>query len=208
MNCCKCPEPCSNRTQIVFPDLPIRGDGNTLLVIGEAPGGDEDLQGKGFVGRAGRTLHQLLEEHGLQRGYDYGCANILRCRPPGNRKPTREEIENCLPLLAQTLVHAKPRAILLVGATPTAIFCGPGALSAHIEEGLRGTTTLTLAHERIRAEIEGVQLFAMPHTSPLAWNRKAPDGRKWSTIGAAAVERVAVFLWRGESPKGGGVNDG
>lgn len=180
----------------MFPDLPIRGDGNTLLVIGEAPGADEDLQGKGFVGRAGRTLQHLLEEHGLQRGYDYGCANILRCRPPGNRKPAREEIENCLPLLAQTLKLAKPRTILLVGATPTAIFCGPGALSVRIEEGLCGTTTLALAHERIRAEIEGVQLFAMPHTSPLAWNRNAPDGRKWSAIGKIVIKEVAAILRR------------
>lgn len=184
----------------MFPDLPIRGDGNTLLVIGEAPGGDEDLQGKGFVGRAGRTLHQLLEEHGLQRGYDYGCANILRCRPPGNRKPTREEIENCLPLLAQTLVHAKPRAILLVGATPTAIFCGPGALSARVEECLRGAAQLSQAHEGVRDEIAGIRLFAMPHTSPLAWNRNAPDGRKWSTIGGDIIARAAAFLRRGECP--------
>jgi uracil-DNA glycosylase family 4 len=49
-------------------------------LIGEAPGADEDTQGNGFVGRAGRTLHKLLEEHGLRRGYEYGCANIVRCR--------------------------------------------------------------------------------------------------------------------------------
>ncbi|MBU2774859.1 uracil-DNA glycosylase [Acidithiobacillus ferrooxidans] len=163
-------------------------------MIGEAPGADEDLSGKGFVGRAGRTLHRLLEAKGLQRGYDYGCANILRCRPPGNRKPTREEIENCLPHLAETLAQARPRVLLLVGATPTAVFCGPGALSVRVEEGLWGITQASLAHERIRDVIQGVRLFAMPHTSPLAWNRKAPDGRKWQAVGESVIEAVGRFL--------------
>lgn len=194
MNCCRCPELCDHRTKIVLPDRALRRDGNTLLVIGEAPGADEDLSGKGFVGRAGHTLHRLLEARGLQRGYDYGCANILRCRPPGNRKPTREEIENCMPHLAETLVQAKPRALLLVGATPTAVFCGPGALSVRVQETLHGATQVSLAHERVREAIQGVRLFAMPHTSPLAWNRKAPDGSKWSAIGQVVVEEVIEFL--------------
>lgn len=79
----------------------------------------------------------MLEEHGLRRGYDYGCANIVRCRPLGNRKPTPLEIEACLPFLAETILQARPQALLLVGATPTAMICGGGSLAYRIHQ-LRG----------------------------------------------------------------------
>ncbi|WP_312261253.1 uracil-DNA glycosylase family protein [Candidatus Igneacidithiobacillus taiwanensis] len=89
-DCRQCPVLCQSRTRIVEADPVVGG----LLVIGEAPGADEDWEGRGFVGRAGRTLHALLAQHGMKRGRDYGCANIVRCRPPGNRKPSADEIRN------------------------------------------------------------------------------------------------------------------
>lgn len=107
--CSRCDSLCASRKQIVAPDLPDFGRACRLLVIGEAPGADEDAQGKGFVGRAGRVLHRLLESAGLSRGYDYGCANIVRCRPPDNRRPTADEVWNC--------VFAIPCGIFGAGST-------------------------------------------------------------------------------------------
>lgn len=134
MECTRCPNLCVSRTKIVSPDLPEFGRPCRLLVIGEAPGADEDREGKGFVGRAGRILHRLLEEQSLHRGYDYGCANVVRCRPPENRKPIEMEIDNCVPFLVETIIKARPQALLLVGATPTKMICGAGALLDRIEQ--------------------------------------------------------------------------
>lgn len=197
MNCRKCPSLCASRTKIVLPDLPEFGRPCRLLVIGEAPGADEDREGRGFVGRAGRTLHRLLGEHGLHRGYDYGCANVVRCRTPENRKPTSTEIKACLPFFAETILRARPRALLLVGRTPSTIFCGPGSLTEIIER-LRPywINDLYAAEPELRRALSDVRprIFAMPHTSPLAWNRNAPDGRKWSVIGEEVAGQMALFL--------------
>ena len=198
-DCSRCHSLCASRTRIVQPDLPEFGRPCHVLVIGEAPGADEDAQGKGFVGRAGRTLHALLEEHGLRRGFDYGCANIVRCRPPDNRKPSRAEIEACLPWLVGTLENARPEALLLVGTTATALFCGNGALSVRIRElnGNWQSVNLSLAHPALRPYLEAQgtpRVFAMPHTSPLAWNRNAPNGQKWSEIGREQVRLLRQKL--------------
>jgi uracil-DNA glycosylase family 4 len=198
-DCCKCQGLCASRTRIVFPDLPEWGRSSRLLVIGEAPGADEDRQGKGFVGRSGRTLHRLLEEQGLFRGVHYGCANIVRCRPPGNRRPTAEEVFNCLPFLAQILRKARPEAVLLVGASATAVFCGDGSLSDRMGDLERSgyLADKRLCHVALSEVLEGRDapgVFAMPHTSPLAWNRNAPDGRKWSTWGKEVVVSMASAL--------------
>ena len=84
------------------------------LVIGEAPGAEEDLQGEPFVGRAGQLLNAMLRAIGLERGEVY-IANILKCRPPGNRNPTAAEIEQCLPYLETQVALLRPRLILVVG---------------------------------------------------------------------------------------------
>ena len=132
MTCQKCAALCISRTKIVEPDLPEFGRPCRVLVVGEAPGADEDVQGRGFVGLAGRTLHRLLEEHGLDRSYDYGCANIVRCRPPENRRPTEIEIVRCLPYLAETLTKAQPKAVLTVGETATRAITGIRGLAENI----------------------------------------------------------------------------
>ncbi len=201
MNCTKCTSLCASRTKIVQPDTPDFGRPCKLLVIGEAPGSDEDRQGKGFVGRSGKVLHLLLEEHGLRRGYEYGCANIVRCRPPGNRKPTAAEIENCLPYLADTILQAKPKAILLIGGTATTVFLGGGALFHHVDASRKLPVVrfgqFSPAHPVLAeglAAMEEIIAIPMPHTSPLAWNRKDPNGTRWSIIGREQVERVARLL--------------
>jgi DNA polymerase len=85
-----------------------------LLVIGEAPGADEDRQGEPFVGRAGQLLTAMLQAIGLARD-DVYIANILKCRPPGNRDPRPDETAQCTPYLERQLKLIEPRAILAVG---------------------------------------------------------------------------------------------
>ena len=199
MTCQKCPSLCASRTQIVEPDLPEFGRPCRVLVVGEAPGADEDAQGKGFVGRAGRTLHRLLEEQGLRRGYDYGCANIVRCRPPENRRPTEIEIDRCLRLLAETLVKAQPKVVLTVGETATRAITGVRGLTDNIralaEMGQNPKQGGMLCDPVLRhAWPSETLLIPMPHTSPLAWNRNAPDGRKWSEVGEEQVRRMRLAL--------------
>jgi len=102
---------CKTRTQTVF------GVGNTSaewLVIGEAPGADEDRQGEPFVGRAGQLLNAMLLAIGLPRETVF-IANILKCRPPGNRDPKPEEVSRCLPFLSNQIALLRPKIILAVG---------------------------------------------------------------------------------------------
>jgi len=108
--CRKCPL-ADGRTQTVF------GDGNPdarVLFIGEAPGKNEDLQGVPFVGAAGQNLNQLLEIAGLKRE-DVFIANVLKCRPPGNRDPRPEEIEVCTPFLREQTRTINPEFIVTLG---------------------------------------------------------------------------------------------
>lgn len=109
--CTACAELCRTRTQTVF------GVGNTRaewLVIGEAPGAEEDRQGEPFVGRAGQLLNAMLLAIGLPRETVF-IANVLKCRPPGNRDPKPEEVSKCLPYLSNQIALLKPKIMLAVG---------------------------------------------------------------------------------------------
>lgn len=86
-----------------------------VLFIGEAPGKDEDLQGKPFVGKAGKKLDEWIFELDL---LSYAIINIVKCRPPGNRKPYPEEIRSCLPHLIKQVQQFNPKIIVALGATP------------------------------------------------------------------------------------------
>ncbi|EDP75650.1 uracil-DNA glycosylase [Hydrogenivirga sp. 128-5-R1-1] len=112
-DCAKC-ELHRNRTQVVF------GDGNPyspVVFVGEAPGEDEDRQGRPFVGRAGKYLNKKIEEVlGLRREEVY-ITNVCKCRPPGNRKPTPAEISACFPYLKKEIDIIKPKVICCLGAT-------------------------------------------------------------------------------------------
>jgi DNA polymerase len=108
--CTRC-ELCRTRTQTVF------GVGDTraeLLVIGEAPGADEDRLGEPFVGRAGQLLNSMLRAMGTARERVY-IANILKCRPPANRDPRPDEVASCLPYLQRQVELLRPTLILAVG---------------------------------------------------------------------------------------------
>jgi uracil-DNA glycosylase family 4 len=110
--CTRC-EPGEKRTSIV----PGEGNPNSKLVfVGEAPGADEDAQGRPFVGRSGKLLEKIINAMGFMRQDIYIC-NILKCRPPKNRNPKREEIEMCLPFLQQQLEIIQPEIIVALGAS-------------------------------------------------------------------------------------------
>lgn len=109
--CTACEELVVNRTRTVF------GVGNRqaeLLVIGEAPGAEEDQQGEPFVGRAGKLLNAMLKGIGFARQEVY-IANVLKCRPPNNRDPAEAEVQACAPFLQRQIELIKPRVILAVG---------------------------------------------------------------------------------------------
>ncbi len=109
--CCCC-EIGQTRTNAV----PGEGNPNAQIVfVGEAPGADEDAQGRPFVGRAGTLLDNIIASMGLQREDVFIC-NILKCRPPGNRDPKTEEIEKCLPYLKRQLEVINPEIIVALGA--------------------------------------------------------------------------------------------
>ena len=88
-----------------------------VMLIGEAPGADEDSQGKPFVGRSGRALDQLLQEAGFDPERDLYICNAVKCRPPGNRRPRKAELRACRPWLDQQISAVDPRLIVLTGAT-------------------------------------------------------------------------------------------
>ena len=101
------------RNKLVF------GEGNAcaeLVFVGEGPGHDEDVQGLPFVGRAGKLLTQMIEAMGLQREQVYIC-NVVKCRPPENRKPEDDEVATCSPYLYRQLDVIGPKAIVCLGAT-------------------------------------------------------------------------------------------
>jgi len=107
-----------NRLQAVL------GEGNPdtkLVFVGEAPGGDEDKQGRPFVGRAGKLLTKLIEEAGHKREEFY-ITNVCKCRPPANRTPTPWEMEACFPYLKKQLEIIQPKVLCLLGATAARAF--------------------------------------------------------------------------------------
>lgn len=98
----------------------VFGDGNPLaplMFIGEAPGADEDEQGKPFVGRAGQLLTKGLEALNFKRQRDYYICNICKCRPKNNRTPKEEEANSCIPFLRNQVALVKPKIIVCLGAT-------------------------------------------------------------------------------------------
>jgi DNA polymerase len=112
-DCTRCKLHKQGRRQIVF------GVGNPraeLMFVGEGPGADEDAQGEPFVGRAGQLLNNMIKAMGLRRE-DVYIANIVKCRPPGNRTPEPDECETCSPFLMRQIATIKPKAIVALGAT-------------------------------------------------------------------------------------------
>jgi uracil-DNA glycosylase len=142
----------ATRTTVVFGE----GDPNArLVVVGEAPGADEDRTGRPFVGRAGRLLDTLLASIGFPRPTVYIC-NVLKCRPPGNRNPRPDEVEACSPFLRKQIEFVRPEVILAVGTFPAQTLLG----STDPIGRLRGTLY----------EYEGVPLVPTYHPAALLRN--------------------------------------
>jgi DNA polymerase len=178
--CVQCTHLAAARRQVVF------GVGNIhspLLFVGEAPGADEDLQGEPFVGKAGQLLTRIIQTMGFAREAVY-IANILKCRPDtprqasGNRKPTLQEMQTCLPYLLAQIEIIKPKVIVALGATAV--------------EGLFGKTE---GITRIRGRwltFQGIDVMPTYHPAYLLRNQAMAEKRKvWEDM-LQVMERLAL----------------
>jgi uracil-DNA glycosylase len=151
------------RNKIVF------GDGNPkaeLVFVGEGPGHDEDMQGLPFVGRAGKLLTQMIEAMGLQRKDVYIC-NVVKCRPPENRAPEKDEVAECSPFLLRQIDAIAPKVIVCLGST---------AAQTILE------TNLGISHFRGQwLEFRGRKLMATYHPAYLLRNPNA-KGEVWKDL--------------------------
>src|SRR5271165_4498437 len=119
-DCTRCKLHKQGRKQIVF------GVGNPraeLMFVGEGPGADEDAQGEPFVGRAGQLLNNMIKAMGLRRE-DVYIANVVKCRPPQNRTPERDECETCSPFLMRQIAVIRPEVLVALGATAAKTLLG------------------------------------------------------------------------------------
>ena len=164
--CVRCAHLASVRKNVVFGVGDINGQ---LMFIGEAPGADEDEQGEPFVGKAGQLLTKIIQTMGLARGSVY-IANILKCRPDtpgqasGNRKPTPEEMQTCIPYLHEQIDLIQPKVIVALGATAV--------------EGLLGKT---IGITRLRGNwrtYRGIPLMPTYHPAYLLRNQALTEKRR------------------------------
>ena len=121
LGCKKC-ELSETRNHVIF------GEGNVsakILIIGEAPGRDEDIQGRPFVGTSGQLLDKILSACGFTREEHVFISNIVKCRPPDNRVPTRFEADACIPWLLKQIELIDPKILILLGATALKHMAGP-----------------------------------------------------------------------------------
>jgi DNA polymerase len=164
--CVKCPDLAAARKSVVF------GVGNPcadLMFVGEAPGADEDQQGEPFVGKAGQLLTKILQTMGLSRETVY-IANILKCRPntpgqsAGNRKPTPEEMQTCIPYLHEQIDIIRPKVLVALGATAV--------------EGLLGKTVGITRLRGTWHTYRGIPLMPTYHPAYLLRNQALSEKRR------------------------------
>ncbi len=135
-----------------------------LVFVGEGPGHDEDVQGLPFVGRAGRLLTQMIEAMGLQRGDVYIC-NVLKCRPPENRLPEKDEIAMCSPFLFRQLAAIQPKVICCLGAVAAQTLLGTNKGISHY----RGEW-FDFRGSRLIATYHPAYLLRNPNAKGEVWN--------------------------------------
>jgi len=208
--CTSCPQLAATRTTVVF------GNGNAdadLMFVGEAPGANEDRQGLPFVGQAGKLLDTLLGEIGLSRP-DVFVANVLKCRPPGNRDPHPAEIEACQEYLLRQVELIEPRVICTLGNFATKLLRGDptGITRLHGREevraiGRRAVRLYPIFHpaaalytpanvEVLRADFarlpELLALDVPPQPEPAIEEAAVPDGGEEDPAGQAVPEAEAA----------------
>jgi DNA polymerase len=157
-DCTRCVLHSLGRRQVVF------GVGNAeadLMFVGEAPGADEDIKGEPFVGRAGQLLTKIIEAIGLQRA-DVYIANVIKCRPPGNRNPDPVEVETCSPFLLRQIDTVRPRVIVALGTFAAHMLLGSDAPISR----LRG---------RVHEYRDGIRLVPTFHPAYLL---RSPDKKR------------------------------
>ncbi|MFB6286352.1 MAG: uracil-DNA glycosylase [Candidatus Bipolaricaulia bacterium] len=158
LSCLKCRLK-DSRTQVVFGEGPVPCG---VMFVGEGPGADEDAEGRPFVGRAGQLLDQILEAAGMPRETVY-ISNVVKCRPPENRAPQRDEIQACWSYLEAEIHYVRPSVIVTLGNIPTKKLLDTDA----------GIT-------KVRGEFfdyrDGIQIFPMFHPSYLLRNPSRASG--------------------------------
>ena len=148
------------RTNIVF------GVGNPhaeLVFVGEGPGHDEDVQGLPFVGRAGQLLNQMIQAMGLSRDQVY-IANVVKCRPPENRTPEKDEIATCLPFLFRQLTEINPKVVVCLGSVASQALLNTNKSISHFRGqwfDFRGAKLMATYHP--------AYLLRNPHAKPEVW---------------------------------------
>jgi DNA polymerase len=162
-SCVACPELAATRSTVVVGDVP---PAPRLLLVGEAPGAQEDLAGRPFVGKAGQLLDELMTEAGLRRG-DAAVLNVLKCRPPSNRTPRRAEAVRCSGWLDRQVELVDPAFVMTLGRTALT-----WALGARV--------TLTDVRGRVH-DWRGRRLVASYH--PSAAIRFGPGGMPRAALG-------------------------
>lgn len=144
---------------------PVPGQGSIhaeVMLIGEAPGYNEDLEGKPFVGAAGKLLDQLLNIAGFRRSEVF-ITNVLKCRPPGNRDPLPDEVEACTPYLDRQVVIIRPKLIVCLGRHSTSYVFLKGGIKVH------SRAAISVVRGRVfKANFEGLNLFVIPTYHPAA----------------------------------------
>lgn len=155
---------CATRTHFVF------GEGDPaakLMFVGEGPGEQEDLTGRPFVGKAGQLLDQILSSVNIAREEVY-ITNIVKCRPPGNRTPTDQEVAECSPILMEQIALIRPRIIAMLGNAAKNFF---------LEKKAPG---ITRCHGQYFPWKDGIELVALYHPSFLLRNQQRTKGSpKW-----------------------------
>ncbi|MGZ4589542.1 MAG: uracil-DNA glycosylase [Actinomycetes bacterium] len=179
--CTACPELVVSRTKVVPGIEPTDHSHAGVLLVGEAPGAQEDEAGVPFVGRSGQLLDSLLAEAGLSRD-QVGVANVLKCRPPANRKPRRAEVARCRPWLTRQIELADPRVLVALGGTAAEWFFGTGARIAALRENVHdydGRSLVVTYHPSaaIRFGPNGAPLAAL-RDDLVRVSRLVSDGRR------------------------------
>ena len=158
-NCIRC-KLHKGRKTIVF------GEGNPsaeLMLVGEAPGADEDLQGKPFVGRAGQLLMQMIKAIQFERK-DVFIANVLKCRPPGNRPPEPDEVHTCSPFLWKQIEIIKPKVVLALGT-----FSAQLLLNSKTSISFLRNRVYEMPYAKVIATYHPSFLLRSPQKKPEAW---------------------------------------
>lgn len=161
-DCRRCPKLVENRSQIVDGVGPMDAD---IVLIGEAPGANEDEKGEPFIGKSGDILDEMLSEAGLERD-DIRITNSVRCRPPDNRDPTEEECSNCSSYLVEEIQLIEPAHIIAMGATALETLTGADSISVLSDLG----NSYDIQYEDIDTPV-----IACPHPAALIYRPEYKD---------------------------------